>query len=378
MESIYSDYTERVIKKSEKLDFSVKNKGAYLIQVLAKTKNEKQMGGTDDEDLRIEINKRKFPQLTNNERYFDSPAAFSGGASKGLSKTICFLLWLDSGEHHLFLIPDISANFIGVEIFQVSRESNLSECSLPLRITAEDGDRRDWITFVLVDASLASFKTELILTRRFLDSDDVKIVIDGSIKRGNQNSRQKLWYFISSLLKGEKQSAKFDTNLSSGMHYLEFWADRMPELERITFENLSFRPPTKIQEKIEYKSQQFSFDPRIMIRIVKRESQFDPEATSGAGAKGLFQLTSITTIQIRELGYDITDPFDIDQNIEGGFVYFKWLYERYDGQIDQLKKTLAAWNWGLGHVPVKEPLDFNNLPGETQKFINDVTGDHDF
>ena len=378
MEPIYSDHTERVIKKSEKLIFAVKNRGFYLIRVLAKTKNEKQMGGTDDEDLRIEIDNRKFPQLTNSERYFDSPATFSGGTSRGLIKTIFFFVWFEHGSHHLSLIPDLSATFIEVDIFFVSQESTLREFSLPLNTIAEDGDRRDWITFVLVDASLVAFSTELVLTRRFIDSDDVKIVIDDSIKRDNQNKRQKLWYFITSLLKGERRSEKFETNFSSGVHYLEFWADRMPKLETITFESISFKIPTTVQEKIESKSQQFGFDPKMMLRIVKRESQFNPEATSEAGAQGLFQLTSITVKQIKELGFEVSNPYDVDQNIEGGFIYFKWLYERYDGQSDHVKKTLAAWNWGLSHVPIKGSLDFENLPEETKKFINDVLGDHDF
>ncbi|MFZ5376204.1 MAG: lytic transglycosylase domain-containing protein [Patescibacteria group bacterium] len=378
MESIYSDHKEKVIKKPEKLAFVVKNKGFHLLQFSARTKNEIQIGGTDDEDLRIEIDKRKFPQLTNNQRYFGSPAAFSGGTSKGLTKTVFFLLWLESGEHSFSLIPDLSATFIGVDIFQVVQESTLESFSLPLNLTAEDGDRRDWITFVLVDTNLVSFKVELTLTRRFIDSDDIKIVIDDSIKRAHYNKRQKFWYFITSLIKGEQQSEKFEANLPSGLHYIEFWADRMPKFEKITFKNLSFRIPTTIQEKIEYKSQQFGLDSKMMLRIAKRESQFDPKATSGAGAKGIFQLTSITIKQIKELGFEVSNPYDVDQNIEGGFIYFKWLYKRYDGQSDHVKKTLAAWNWGLGHIPVKEPLDFNNLPEETKKFINDVLGNHDF
>lgn len=378
MESMYSNHKERVIGKQEKLVFTVKNKGLYLIQISARTNNEKQMGGTDDEDLRIEIDNRKFPQLTNDERYFDSPAAFSGGTSKGLTKTVLFLLWFERGKHYLSLISDISATLIGIDISQVTQNSTLGEFSLPLNNKAEDGDRRDWVTFVLVDASLASFKVELVLSRRFFDSDDVKIIIDDSIKRGNQNKRQKLWYFITSLIKGEKQSEKFETNLSFGLHYLEFWADRMPILEKITFSNLTFKIPTTVREKIEYKSRQFNLDPKMMLRIAKRESQFDPETTSEAGAKGLFQLTSITIKQIKELGFEVLNPYDIDQNIEGGFIYFNWLYERYDGQKDHLKKTLAAWNWGLGHVPVKGTLDFNGLPEETQTFINDVLGDYDF
>ncbi|MEK7111036.1 MAG: lytic transglycosylase domain-containing protein [Patescibacteria group bacterium] len=378
MKSIYSDHKERVIKKLENLVFTVKNKGLYFIQVSAKTKNEKQMGGTDDEDLRIEVNKRKFPQLANSERYFDSPAAFSGGTSKGLTKTVLFFLWFESGEHHLSLIPDISATLVRIDIFQAAEDSDLSELNLPLNNSAEDGDRRDWITFVLVDTSLSSFTVELTLTRRFLDSDDVKIVIDDSIKRSNQNRRQKFWYFIASLIRGEKQSEKFVVDLPPGMHYLEFWADRMPKLEKITFLNLTFKILATIQEKIEYKSQQFDFNPKMMLRLAKRESQFDSGATSGAGAKGLFQLTDITIKQIKELGFEISDPYDIDQNIEGGFIYFNWLYKRYENQKDQIKKTLAAWNWGLSYIQVKGEFNFEGLPDGVKKFINDVLGDYDF
>jgi len=58
------------------------------------------------------------------------------------------------------------------------------------RVRAEDGDRRDWLTFALVDASLESFTPGLVLKRRFLDSDDVKITIDDSIKQAHYDNRQ--------------------------------------------------------------------------------------------------------------------------------------------------------------------------------------------
>lgn len=378
MQSIYSDHKERVVKKSEKLVFTITNKGFYLIQVSAKTKNEKQMGGTDDEDLRIEIDNRKFPQLSNNQRYFDSPAAFSGGTSKGLTKNVFFFLWLETGPHRVSLVPDLSATLVSIDVFLVSENANSDVLDLPLSNRAEDGDRRDWITFVLVDASLASFKAELTLTRRFFDSDDVKIVIDDFIKRGNQNKRQKFWYFITSVFKGEKQSEEFEVSLPVGVHYIELAADRKPKLEKIIFLNLAFKIPITIQEKIEYRAKQYGFEPKMMVRIAKRESQFNPKVTSSANAQGLFQLTEITIKQIKELGFEVTDPYDIDKNIVGAFIYFEWLYKRYEGEKDQIRKTLAAWNWGLGHIPIKAPLDFDSLPDETKKFINDVLGDHDF
>lgn len=378
MELIFSDHKKRELKTQEIIDFSVQKKGLFLIQISARVKSEKQLNTTDDEDLRIEIDGRKFPQINNNQRYFDSPAAFSGGTSKGLTKTVFFILWLEAGKHTFSLIPDGSTTFIDLEIFRVNEKPTLSEFSLPVNKIAEDGDRRDWITFVLVDASLVSFTAELTLIRRFIDSDDAKIIIDDSIKRSNQNKRQKLWYFIASLIKGEKQSEKFAVDLPLGMHYLEFWADRMPKLEKIIFTNLIFKAPLTIQEKIEYKAQQFGFDSKMMLRLAKRESQFDSKATSYVGAKGLFQLTDITIQQIENLGFKVFDPYDIDQNIEGGFIYFNWLYQRYKNQKNQIKKTLAAWNWGLSHIPIEGKLDFESLPNEVKKFINDVLGDYDF
>ncbi len=378
MESIFSDHKEKILKTPMRIDFNIKTKGIYLVQVSAITKSERQLEGTDDEDLRVEIDNRKFPLLSNQQRYFDSPAAFSGGATHGLTKVVFFILWLDTGHHHLDLIPDISAMVVSVDIHQLSGGFSLNKLNLSLNLIAEDGDRRDWLTFVLVDAGLASFTSELILKRRFIDSDDVKITIDDSIRQAHYNKRQKLWYFVVSLLMGEQRSERFEVNLSTGTHYVELAADRTPTLNDIIFSGLSFKVPTTIQEKIEYRANQYGLNPKIMLRLAKRESQFDPEVTSPVGAKGLYQLTEITIKQIKELGIEITDPYDIDQNIQGAFIYFEWLYKRYDGEKNQIEKTLAAWNYGLAHVPQNKPLDFEELPEETKNLINDVLGDHDF
>jgi len=126
------------------------------------------------------------------------------------------------------------------------------------------------------------------------------------------------------------------------MHYIEMAADRTPTLRSIYFSSLTFKIPTTIQEKIEYRANQYGLNPKIMTRLAKRESQFDPKATSPAGAKGIYQLTEISIKQIKELGFEITNPYDIDQNIRGAFIYFEWLYKRYEGEKNQVRKTLAA------------------------------------
>lgn len=363
METVLEEDKEKRITKKEEVVFTTKVSGIYLIEISAKAKNRKQLGGSDDEDLRVEINDQKFP--------FNSLAAFSGSSLKGLRKTVYFLLPLDSGKNVISLIPDISATITKLSVHKIN--TDLEELDLAINNQAEDGDRRSWITITLVDVSLSSFTVTIKLTRRFLDSDDVKIIIDGQVKRNIRSILHKYWYFIASLFSGETQTETFITNFSSGTHYIEFWADRMPTFKSIIFSNLtpSLEEET-IQDKIHRLAKEYGLDPELMIKVAKKESQFDPKATSPVGAKGIFQLMDITVKQIAKLGYEITDPYDPDQNITGGIIYFKWLYNMYQGDEQQLEKTLAAWNWGQNNFPKDGPLDYSVMPRETRNFIEDI------
>ena len=82
---------------------------------------------------------------------------------------------------------------------------------------------------------------------------------------------------------------------------------------------------------------------RVLPAIAKVESGFDPMAKNkGSTASGLFQLTKAAR---QDVG--VTDPFNVQQNIEGGTDYFMMLYKRYNGDI---KKALAAYNQGAGKI----------------------------
>lgn len=376
MKKIFEDILPRRIEKSEEIDFQVETSGIFLIEISARAKSARQIGNTDDEDLRIEINGIKFPQLKNPQRYLDSPSSFSGGQLKNLKKTVYFVLNLEVGNHIINLIPDVAATLEKIIIWQTAEPSETLEITLGSE--AEDGNRRPWVTFALIETALQSFTVSFNLKRRFVDSDDVKVIIDGEVKRNLRSLLHKFWYFIASLF-GEEQAVSFGTNLASGLHYLEFWADRSPTFMKISFTKLTAKPikgPNQteiIQIKIRTAAKEFGLDPEMMVRLAKKESQFDPEALSPAGAQGIFQLMPRTVEQIGNLGYKINDPFDYKQNIKGGMIYFNWLLEMYNGQNDQMERTLAAWNWGQNNFPKEGPLDsWNPIPSETTSFIKYV------
>ena len=86
----------------------------------------------------------------------------------------------------------------------------------------------------------------------------------------------------------------------------------------------------------------YNVDKRLLIAVAKTESDFNPKATSGAGAKGIMQWMDRTA---KSLG--VTNSYDPEQNIMGGAKYLSQLLKIYDGDRN---KALAGYNAGTGNV----------------------------
>ena len=96
--------------------------------------------------------------------------------------------------------------------------------------------------------------------------------------------------------------------------------------------------------------------------MIKTESNFNSKAISPKGAKGLMQLMPATA-----RAYDVSDPFDPYDNIEGGTRYMRYLLMMFNGNVSL---SLAAYNAGEHKVLIYK----GNVPpfSETKSYINRV------
>jgi Transglycosylase SLT domain len=83
---------------------------------------------------------------------------------------------------------------------------------------------------------------------------------------------------------------------------------------------------------------QYALDPKVVLAVIEAESNFNPKALSPKQAQGLMQLIPQTAQR-----FGVADPWDPEQNLQGGMAYLRWLLDHFGGD---LKLALAGYNAG--------------------------------
>jgi len=112
---------------------------------------------------------------------------------------------------------------------------------------------------------------------------------------------------------------------------------------------------------IEEMSEKYKVPAALIQKMIETESNYNPNAVSLAGARGLMQLMPVN---LREQG--VTSPNDPRQNIEAGVKEISGYLSRYNGD---LVMALAAYNAGPGNVK-----KYGGVPPfrETERYIQKI------
>lgn len=107
----------------------------------------------------------------------------------------------------------------------------------------------------------------------------------------------------------------------------------------------------KYSETVRQHAEMYGIDWRLVLAIMKQESNFEKGAVSKRGAYGLMQVMPSTGKEIAlRLGFDnLHHPH---KNISGGTYYLAKLYDLFEEAPfeDRLRLTLASYNAGPGRI----------------------------
>ena len=123
----------------------------------------------------------------------------------------------------------------------------------------------------------------------------------------------------------------------------------------------------RIENAIEISSKKYGVDEKLIKAIIKFESKFDPKVVSPVVDQGFMQFMPDNC---RDLG--VSDPFNIEQNIDGGVRHIKEYLDRYKGNMEM---SLMAYNGGptrMMNRGVRSINDLYKMPRETQNYVPKV------
>lgn len=141
--------------------------------------------------------------------------------------------------------------------------------------------------------------------------------------------------------------------------------DTVTQLPSLNAINAEGKTKTPFGDIIQNLGEQYGVDAKLIQSVVKRESGFNPNAVSPAGAMGLMQLMPQTA---KSLG--VVNPQDPSQNLDGGVRYLKQLLSQFNGNIPL---ALAAYNAGPNAVN-----KHGGIPPypETQRYVKAILADY--
>jgi len=118
---------------------------------------------------------------------------------------------------------------------------------------------------------------------------------------------------------------------------------------------------TDYSSYVQKSARKYAIEPELIHAVIRTESNGNYRAVSKKGAMGLMQLMPATASDM-----NVGNPFNPEENIEGGTRYLRYLIEKFNGNL-----TLAIAAYNSGPKTVEK---YGNVPpiSETRQYVNRV------
>lgn len=112
---------------------------------------------------------------------------------------------------------------------------------------------------------------------------------------------------------------------------------------------------------IQKSARKYEIEPELIHAVIRTEFNGNNRAVSKKGAMGLMQLMPSTANDM-----NVSNPFNPEENIEGGTRYLRYLIEKFNGNL-----TLAIAAYNSGPKTVEK---YGSVPpiSETRQYVNRV------
>ena len=211
------------------------------MEITARAKSHGQNHSRDkqaDDEMSVQINK--------SDKLIDQKSAmWNGNELKNLQKTVVFITYLEKGIYNWNLIPKNKPYLQEINVYQSQDDKIIF---IPkINNPSQDGDRRPWYSFIFINLGLNKLTVRAKAKKQFFsfDDDDLKIIInsiDGQKILNESKRSHKDWFWCGKILKGKSKEFSREFDSTSSPKSIEFYSDRTPLLEEISFD---FKKPTK-------------------------------------------------------------------------------------------------------------------------------------
>ncbi len=226
-------------EKEWSFSFDITRDGLYVIEVTARVhswwQNFKRLRiWPHDDDLALGVDEIVLRKQGGARGLFDSEAAFNGNNLRGLQKTVLILMRLKQGQHTLRFFADKTPTLETLAVYELQNHERTFSYVPPDNYPIEDGDRRSWLTMVLVNQGVQSLRIKAAASQGQRDDEDLKLMINGEVQENLEPTAHTHWFWCGRVLKGHNKVFEKTLDAAPAFHYVELWADKSPTIQEIT------------------------------------------------------------------------------------------------------------------------------------------------